>query len=292
MTCRRLIAHLSSALLLFVPGCSHPRQIVVGSKNFTEQIVLGEILAQQLERRLGVRVDRKLDLGGTLLAQQALQSGEIDLYPEYTGTALTAVLKLPPSSNAAAVMDRVRAEYRKRWHLEWLDPLGFNDTFAMVVRGSDARAEHLATLSDAARRKQDWRLGAGYEFLQRPDGLEGLLNTYHLRLDGSPKSMDLGLLYTALNQHQVDMAAANSTDGMLSVLDVKVLDDDRNYFPPYQAAVIVRSDSLAHYPGMRAALDQLAGKLSDSTIRHLNYQLDGQHRPVADIAREWLETVR
>jgi osmoprotectant transport system substrate-binding protein len=274
--------------LAALAGCSHTHRLTVGSKNFTEQILLGEIVAQQLERRLGGTIERKLDLGGTLLAQQALINGEIDLYPEYTGTALTAVLKLPPSSDPAAVLARVRAEYSKRWKLTWLDPLGFNNTFAMVVRGPDARAQNLETLSDAARRKQPWRLGAGYEFLQRPDGLAGLVSTYHLRLDGAPRSMDLGLLYTALEQKQVDMAAANATDGMLSVLDVKVLQDDKRYFPPYQAALVVRDQSLAAYPALRAALEALSGKLTDDTMRKLNYQVDGKHRPVAEVAREWL----
>ncbi len=278
----------TGCLLLTVLGCSRSRPLTVGSKNFTEQIVLGEIVAQQLERRLGVKVDRKLDLGGTLLAQQALQNGEIDVYPEYTGTALTAVLKLPPSSDPAAVLARVRTEYRKRWNLEWLDPLGFDNTFAMVVRGPDARAQGIETLSDAARRKQGWTLGVGYEFLQRPDGLAGLLATYHLPLDGAPKSMDLGLLYTALQQKQVDMAAANATDGQLSVLDVKVLRDDRHYFPPYQAALVVRAQALAAHPGLQAALGQLSGRFSDSAMRNLNYQVDGKHRPVAEVARELL----
>ncbi|HUO29185.1 MAG TPA: glycine betaine ABC transporter substrate-binding protein [Bryobacteraceae bacterium] len=279
-------------LLLAACGCSRPHRLTVGSKNFTEQIVLGEILAQQIERRLGVPVDRKLDLGGTLLAQQALRGGEIDLYPEYTGTALTAVLKLPPSSDAAAVFERVRAEYRQRWNLEWLDPFGFDNTFAMVVRGADARAGSIQTLSDAARRKQAWRLGMGYEFLQRPDGLAGLQATYHVPLIGTPKTMDLGLLYPALEQNQIDMAAANATDGMLSVLDVTVLRDDRHYFPPYQAAVVVRAQSLASHPGLQAALEQLSGKLSDAAMRSLNYQVDGRHRPVAEVAREWLAGIR
>ncbi len=281
----------TGCLLLTVLGCSRSRPLTVGSKNFTEQIVLGEIVAQQLERRLGVKVDRKLDLGGTLLAQQALQNGEIDVYPEYTGTALTAVLKLPPSSDPAAVLARVRTEYRKRWNLEWLDPLGFDNTFAMVVRGPDARAQGIETLSDAARRKQGWTLGVGYEFLQRPDGLAGLLATYHLPLDGAPKSMDLGLLYTALQQKQVDMAAANATDGQLSVLDVKVLRDDRHYFPPYQAALVVRAQALAAHPGLQAALGQLSGRFSDSAMRNLNYQVDGKHRPVAEVARELLASL-
>ncbi len=277
--------------LLCSMGCSRVHTLTVGSKNFTEQIVLGEIIAQQLERKLGVKVERKLDLGGTLLAQQALVSGEIDLYPEYTGTALTAVLKLAPSSDAAGVFERVRGEYRKRWRLEWLDPLGFDNTFAMVVRGADAREGGIETLSDAAARKEAWRLGVGYEFLQRPDGLRGLLDTYHLPLAGSPKSMDLGLLYSALEQKQVDMAAASATDGMLSVLDVKVVSDDRHYFPPYQAAIVARQDSLAGHAGLRAALEQLSGKIDAGTMRKLNYQLDGKHRPVSQVAREWLATL-
>jgi osmoprotectant transport system substrate-binding protein len=288
------VRYIAAAVLLLIctSGCSRTHPLTVGSKNFTEQIILGEIVAQQLERSLHLSVARKLDLGGTLLAQQALRNGEIDMYPEYTGTALTAVLKLPPSSDPAAVMETVRTEYRRRWGLEWLDPLGFDNTFAMVVRGPQARAEGIATLSDAARRKQGWTLGVGYEFLQRPDGLAGLLRTYHLPLDGAPKSMDLGLLYSALEQKQVDMAAANATDGMLSVLDVQVLRDDRHYFPPYQAAVVVRSESLKAHPGLRAALNQLAGKISAAAMRDLNHKVDGAHQPVATVARAWLATIR
>src|ERR1700691_584843 len=277
--------------LLSALGCSRARPLTVGSKNFTEQIILGEIVAQQLERRLGGKIDRKLDLGGTLLAQQALRNGQIDLYPEYTGTALTAVLKLPPSSDPVAVLERVRTEYRKRWRLEWLHPLGFDNNLAMVVRGPGGRAQEIKPRTDAARRKQGWTLGVGYEFLQRPDGLAGLLQTYHLPLAGAPKSMDLGLLYSALEQKQVDMAAANATDGMLSVLDVKVLRDDRHYFPPYQAAVIVRAEALAAHAGLRAALGQLSGKLSAAAMRDLNHQVDGKHRPVDDVAREWLAAI-
>ncbi len=278
--------------LVAMSACSRSRPITVGSKNFTEQLILGEIAAQQLERRLGVPIARKLNLGGTLLAQTALQNGEIDLYPEYTGTALTAVLKQPPSSDPGAVLARVRAEYRRRWNLDWLDPLGFNNTFAMVVRGPDARAAGIQSLSDAARTKKPWRLGAGYEFLQRPDGLPGLLQTYHLPLNGTPKSMDLGLLYRALEQRQVDMAAANATDGMLSVLDVKVLTDDKHYFPPYQAAFVVRNQAADLQPRVRAALNELSGKFSDRTMQKLNHEVDGKHRQVAEVAREWLANLK
>ncbi|HKW97298.1 MAG TPA: glycine betaine ABC transporter substrate-binding protein [Bryobacteraceae bacterium] len=273
-------------------GCSGPRPIVVGSKNFTEQLVLGEIIAQQLEQRLGQKVERKLNLGGTLLAHQALIGGDIDVYPEYTGTALTDILKLPPSSNAAQVLAAVRSEYDTRWKLEWLPPFGFNNSFAIVIRGDEARQGHLRTLSDAAQKKNDWVMGAGFEFLQRPDGFHGLVKTYGLHIQGDLKTMDLGLLYRALEQRQVDMIAAADTDGMLSVLDVVVLQDDKHYFPPYQAAPVVRAASLAARPGMREALSELAGKLTNETMRKLNYQVDGRHRPLTEVAGEFLKTIR
>lgn len=284
----KIIAGLIAVLVAC--GCaSGPRPIVVGSKNFTEQLVLGEIVAQQIERRLGGKVARKLNLGGTLLAHQALVNGEIDVYPEYTGTALTAVLKLPVSSDASRVLSEVRAAYEKRWRLEWLRPFGFNNSFAMVIGGEEARRGRLRTLSEAAKHKSDWVMGMGYEFLQRPDGFAGLVKTYGLRIKGQVKTMDLGLLYRALEQRQVDMLAASATDGMLSVLDVMVLQDDRHYFPPYEAAPVVRADSLAAHPGMREALNELAGKLTDKAMQKLNYQVDGKHRPLADVAREFLD---
>lgn len=269
-------------------ACGGRAPIVVGSKNFTEQVLLGEILAQQIERTLHVPVGHKLNLGGTLLAHQALTTGAIDLYPEYTGTALTAVLKLPPSGDRAAVLRAVREEYQRRWHLDWLQPLGFNDTFAMIVRGETARAEHLTTLSQAAR-AHPWRMGAGYEFLQRPDGLDGLLRTYDLRAVGNPVSMDLGLLYSALESRKVDLIAANSTDGLASALDVTILEDDRHYFPPYECAVVAREDTLARYPGLRAALEALSGKITGDVMRRLNYQVDGKHRSVVEVAKEFLD---
>ena len=272
----------------WLTGCSGDRPIVVASKNFTEQVILGEIVAQHLEHRLGQKVDRKLNLGGTLLAHQALVSGQIDLYPEYTGTALTAILKLPLASDPTVVLNKVRVEYQARFQIRWLDPLGFNNTFAMVIRGEDARRNRIESLSDAARRQAGWMLGVGYEFQQRPDGLAGLLKTYGLPVKGSPKTMDLGLLYKALEQKQVDMVAANATDGLLSVLDVTVLRDDKGYFPPYQPALAVRSETLKANPLMWQALNELAGKFSDATMRKLNHQVDGEHRPVSEVAHTFL----
>ncbi|MEO7652442.1 MAG: glycine betaine ABC transporter substrate-binding protein [Bryobacteraceae bacterium] len=277
------------AIALLCASCSGPRRIVVGSKNFTEQLILGEIIAQHLERRLAQKVDRKLNLGGTLLAQQALVSGQIDLYPEYTGTALTAILKMPAAKGASQVLERVRAEYRTRWGIEWLPPLGFDNTFAMVISQDEARRGGYETLSQAAARKPGWRLGIGYEFQTREDGLPGLMKTYQLPLAGSPKSMDLGLLYQALKQGQVDMVAGSATDGVIPVLGLRILRDDKSYFPPYQAAVVARADRLSAVPGLREALAELSGKVSTEAMQKMNYKVDGEHRSIADVAREFLK---
>jgi glycine betaine/choline ABC-type transport system substrate-binding protein len=236
-------------------------------------------------------VQRKFNLGGTLLTQEALLSGALDLYPEYTGTALTAILKRKPSSDAAAVFRQVKLAYHDQWGLEWLPPLGFANTFAMTVRGATAGAGRLKTISDAARSPRPWRLGAGYEFLQRPDGLSGLLEAYGLRIQDSPVTMDLGLLYQALDHDQVDMIAANSTDGLLSVLNVRVLLDDRKYFPPYECAAVVREVTLAAHPELRPALEELSGQISESAMRRLNYEVDGKHRSVPEVASQFLQTL-
>jgi osmoprotectant transport system substrate-binding protein len=278
--------------LLTLGGCSFTgtkRPIRVGSKNFTEQVILGEIIAQHLEHRLHVPVERRLNLGGTMLAHQALRSGAIDLYPEYTGTALTAILKESVAGTPADVLARVRAKYLRDSQVEWLDPLGIDNGFAMVVRGADARARNLESLSDAAKTRNGWMLGVGYEFEQRPDGLPALDKTYGFRWNGRPKSMDLGLLYRALEQGQVTMIAANATDGLLAKLDLKVLRDDKHTFPPYEVAIAVREDSMRRTNGLRKALLELSGKFNNSTMQALNYRVDGEHRPVAQVAQDFLK---
>ena len=281
-----VVAAVPAAVLM--TSCGGARPLVVGSKNFTEQLILGEIAAQHLERRLHINVQRRLDLGGTLLAHEALIAGQIDVYPEYTGTALTNVLKQPATADAGRVLETVRGEYARRFKLRWLDPLGFNDSFAMVVRGADARSRRLKALTDAAR-CCPWRLGVGYEFLTRPDGLASLTSAYKgLRIAGSPRSMDLGLLYRALEQNQVDMVAANSTDGLLAVGDLAVLDDDAGAFPPYQASLVAREAAFRDHPGMEAALVELSGRISDAAMRKLNYEVDGKHRSTREVAAEFL----
>ncbi len=277
-----------SVALLVLTGCARGPVIKVGSKNFSEQLILGEIIAQHLEKTLHVHVERKLDLGGTLLAHQSLVNGQIDLYPEYTGTALTTILKQAPDPDAKVVMDRVRAGYRQ-WNLEWSAPLGFINTFAMVIRKEDADARGVHTLSEAARFEKGWKLAVGYEFVKRPDGLQGLIGTYRINAKGSVKTMDLGLLYQALEQHQADMVAGNSTDGLLSVKPFTVLEDDRHYFPPYEAAIVTRAAAFTQFPGLREALAKLDGRISTDAMRKMNQELDGQHRPVKEIAAEFLK---
>lgn len=283
---RRIIACLLAAAWL--AGCSKPRPLVVGSRAFTEQVVLGEIVAQHVEQRQRIAVQRRLNLGDTLLAHQALLTGEIDLYPEYAGAALVLVLKLPFEPDPAIALERARLEYRRRTQCEWLDPLGFGNGFAVAIRGENARAGKLETLSEASAYKPGWVLGLSPEFLERPDGYRALMRAYELPLTTGSKSMDPGLLYKALADKQVSMVAVRATDGALASGDVKVLADDRRGLPPSQAALVVRADVLARYPGLPQTLSELSGKISEAAIRKLNYQVDVSRRPAAQVAREFL----
>ena len=277
-------------LFALLAGCGPAREerIVVGSKNFTEQVVLGELLAQHLENRTGLTVERRFYLTGSYICHQSLRAGRIDLYVEYTGTALTALLKEKPEGNPREVFARVRQAYAERFGLEVTEPLGFENTFAIVVRGEDARQLNLKTLSQAAAHTSGWRAGFGYEFMERPDGYAGLAAAYGLRFAAPPRIMDLGLLYRALKEKQVDLVAGNSTDGLIAALDLAVLEDDRRYFPPYEAVPIVRRDALARHPEVRAALAELAGRINADEMRRLNYAVDAEHRDVADVVREFL----
>jgi osmoprotectant transport system substrate-binding protein len=276
-------------LLIALTGCSppHPDHPVIGAKNFTEQVVLGELLAQEIEAKSNLKVERRFYLAGSYISNQALVSGRIDAYVEYTGTALTAILKQPLDRDPERVLATVTRVYEQNDHVTVGPPLGFENTFAMVIRGDDARRLHLATLSQAAQHTPQWKLGVGYEFEQRPDGLPGLSAAYGLKFDGSPRTMDLGLLYRALSAHQVDMIAANSTDGPIQALGLTALADDRHYFPPYQAVPLVRDESLRRWPQIRTALDALAGKVSAEDMRAMNEAVDGQHRDPADVVREF-----
>jgi len=282
------IAALVSGLLLPLVCCAppHPDHPVIGAKNFTEQVVLGELLAQEIEAKSGLQVERRFYLAGSYICQQALVSGRIDAYVEYTGTALTAILKQPVDRDPASVLATVRRLYASRYQVA-VTPLGFENTFAMIVRGTDARRLHVTTLSQAAAYTPHWRLGVGYEFEQRPDGLPGLEAAYGLRFADSPRTMDLGLLYRALGAGQVDMIADNSTDGPIQALDLAVLDDDKHYFPPYQAVPLVRNEALRRWPQIQLAFDALAGRITAADMRRMNQAVDSQHRDPAEVVREF-----
>jgi osmoprotectant transport system substrate-binding protein len=278
------------ALLLSSCSPSHSDRIVIGSKNFTESFLLGEIAAQMIESRTHLKVDRRFYLAGTYICQQAILAGRIDLYPEYTGTALTAILKQKADSDKQDVYQRVKNEYERRFGLTLGPPLGFNDTFAMEIRGEDARRLNITTLSQAAAFAPQWRAGFGYEFMERPDGYRGLVTTYGLHFAEPPRIMDLGLLARALKDRQIDLAGGNATDGLIPALGLFVLEDDRHYFPPYEAVAVIRQQTLQQHPEVARALGELAGKISDAEMQGLNYAVDGQHRDAGEVIHEFLRS--
>ena len=285
----RLFAIIAALGLML--GCLPEREnrIVIGSKNFTEQLILGELIAQHIEAKTHLPVERRFYLAGTYICHQAIVSGRIDIYPEYTGTALTAILKEKPGGARQQVYDRVKVEYEKRFKLAVGRTFGFNDTFAIEIRGDDARRLHLETISQAAAYAPRWRAGFGYEFMERPDGFKGLAATYGLHFAAPPRIMDLGLLTRAVKDKQLDLIAGNTTDGLIPALDLVVLEDDRHYFPPYEAVPIVREQVLAHHPEIRDALQDLAGKISDDQMRQLNFAVDGEHRDAKQVISEFLK---
>ena len=282
--------HAWVAVLLILSACrpSADRPIRIGSKNFSEQVILGEIAAQGLEAR-GIRVDRRLNLGGTFICHQALKAGELDLYPEYTGTAFTAILERKPVSDPRRVLDEVRRQYLERWKLVWSPPLGFENTFALVMRADDATRLGIRKISDLAAHPEI-RPGFGYEFLEREDGFPGLAKTYGLAFRERPAQMDLGLLYTALQSRKVDLVAGNSTDGLIDAIGGVVLEDDRRYFPPYEAAFVVRGEAWKR-PEVRGFLESLAGKIDGRVMRRMNAAVDKDKRRPEDVAKEFLASL-
>jgi len=278
------LAVLSSALI----ARRSTATVVVGSKNFTEQNILGELVAQTIERETGLPVDRRLNLGGTLICDRALVAGDIDVYVEYTGTALTAIFHQPVAASPEAVYGTVRELYARTGRT-LLPPLGFNNTFAILVRGRDARALGLKTIEDLARQAPRWNAGFGYEFLERPDGYPGLASAYGLRFASAPHVMDLSLSYRALASGQVDVIAGDATAGLIRGLDLVQLEDTRHYFPPYDAAAVARAEVLLRYPRVRAALEHLSGRVSADDMRAMNYAADVEHKDVARIVKEFLD---
>ncbi len=283
---------LATAALLFSCSPSHSNRIVVGSKNFTESFILGELIAQQIEAHTSLKVERRFYLAGTYICQQAILAGRIDVYPEYTGTALTAILKQPAGRDRMDVYQRVKHEYERRFGLDLGPPFGFNDTFAMEIRGEDARRLNIRTLSQAAAFSPQWRVGIGYEFMERPDGYAGLVATYGLHFAEQPRIMDLGLLARALKDHQIDFAAGNATDGLIPALDLIALADDRHFFPPYEAVPVIRQQTIQLHPEVARALADLDAKISNAQMQRMNYAVDGQHRDPRDVVRDFLQEAK
>jgi osmoprotectant transport system permease protein len=290
---RAAIAVGAAAVVAIVAGAAWSRAasdstptIRVGSKNFTEQIILGELLAQEIERS-GLRVERRLNLGGTFICDRALRSGDIDVYVEYTGTADTAVFKNSVETDPIRVRERVREAYAGAG-ITMLPPLGFENTFAILVRGDDARRLGLRTIEDAAPHTRSWQAGFGYEFLQRADGYPGLAERYGLRFAAAPRAMDLSLIYRALTQRQVDLVAGDATSGLIAAYDLFMLEDNRRYFPPYDAVPVARSAALLRHPELRAALERLAGRINVADMRFMNQAVDAGRQDPAAVAREFL----
>ncbi len=261
------------ALLLI--GCGEKQAIVVGSKNFTESVILGELIAQRLEKA-GCRVDRKLDLGGTLVCDKAITAGALDVYPEYSGTAQAAIL-----GGKVSMADLPNA-YAKRG-LRWGPALGFENTFAMIVRKSDGERLGLRRISDLAKVSRTYRAGFGYEFVERPDGWTGLQRHYNLTFPVAPKTMDLGLTYRALAAGEVDLIAGNSTDGLIDSLGLVVLEDDRRFFPEYDAAIVSRNDIGRKCAAAPEVLASLQNTIDEAAMRRLNYAVDGLKKSPADV---------
>src|SRR5690242_1696262 len=280
---------LSSAALMLL-GCRHHFSgLSVGSKNFTEQLILGELLALYLESVLKTSVDRRFYLAGTYICQQALLAGRIDMYVEYTGTALAAVLKEKPSSDPAQVFETVKREYARRFILQVMPPLGFNNSFAIVMRREDAHQAHVQALSQLAAVAPKLRLGVGYEFMERPDGYQGLVSTYGLKFAETPRVMDLGLLYRAIESRQVDVAVGSNTDGLIAALGLVVLEDDRHYFPPYEAVPIVRRETMEQHPQVRQVFLRLAGRIAAEDMRQMNYAVDGEKKDAAEVVKNFIQ---
>ncbi len=263
--------------------------VVVGAKGYTEQLLLGELLAQEIEANTSLRVKREFSLGSTFLLHEAVRQGRIDGYVEYTGTAWTAILRQPPlpPERRAAVWQRARQLYAERFGLRMFPSLGFENTFAILIRQADGQRLGLRTISDAVQPARQWRAAFGYEFLNRADGFPGLAERYGLRFAAPPSAMDLGLTYRALADGRVDLIAGDSTNGLISALKLQKLEDDRAYFPPYDAVPVFNVASLRRHPQLVPVLDRLSGRLSAATMQKLNAAVDLQGQTPELVVRRW-----
>ncbi|ACB49474.1 putative quaternary amine uptake ABC transporter (QAT) family, periplasmic substrate-binding protein [Crocosphaera subtropica ATCC 51142] len=283
-----LFAFVSLIFIVFSLINKPQKQIVIGSKNFTEQIILGEMIAQQIENNSNLTVDRRFNLGGTFICHEAVKAQEIDGYVEYTGTAFTAILERKPVSNPNLVYGEIKEVYNEEFKLEVMPSLGFENTYAILIRGEDAKQYNIETISDVAQYTPEWTAGFSYEFLAREDGYSGLSKTYDLQFAQQPKTMELGLMYRALAEKNVDLVAGNSTDGLISVLDLYMLKDNKNYFPPYEAVPVFNQETLKEHPNLSPIIQQLSGQISSQEMQQLNYLVDHERQSVNKVVEDFL----
>lgn len=283
----------SLALLLVVlasPGCRQDADtVVIGGKKFSEQSILGEMYATLIEENTNLKVERRFWLGGTQVVHQAILRGDIDMYPEYTGTAYQVILKEHELKDPGEVYEAVKSAYAGKFHLEWLKPVGFNNTYALTMRREEARRLGVGTISQLAAKSSRLSAGMDPEFLERPDGWPGLQKTYDLQFGSRPRQLDPGIVYRAVASGDVDVVDTYSTDGRIPAFGLLVLRDDKRFFPPYYAAPVVRQDLIAEHPELRGVLNKLAGQINESEMQQLNHQVDQQQKRPEDVAKAFLK---
>ena len=274
--------------LLGITACGGgEKKVVIGSKEFTESVILREMMAALIEALSSIKAEEKF-LGGTLICFNSLKSGDIDLYAEYTGTALTAIMKQEPMTDPQEVFDTVKANFKDQYQLQWLQPFGFNNTYVLTMRKDHAQALGVQKISDLEAHKDALKAGCTHEFLERPDGYPGLTKHYGFELTQKPKGMDPGLMYKAIAEKKIDLTSGFATDGRIPAFNLVMLSDDKQFFPPYYAAPVIRSDTLGKYPELKGILNKLAGKIDDATMAQLNSEVDEKGRAAAEVGKEFL----
>ena len=270
-------------------GCSRKDTITIGSKDFSENMILGEMFAQIIEANSDIKVNRKLNLGGTFVCFEAIKNGDIDIYPEYTGTGLTAQLKMDVISDAEETYNIVSDEFDKQFKITWLKPLGFNNTYTLAVTKEVYEKYAVETYSDLATVSSELVFGAEHEFFDRQDGFDGLVEAYDMKFKGDPMKMNVALKYQAIGNGNMDVTDAFATDGAIKQYELKILIDDKGFFPPYYAAPIIRNKTLDKYPELKDTLNKLAGAIDDQAMTDLNYKVDVEGKDIAKVAKEFLQ---
>lgn len=290
MKLKKIIAFALVLVLAFgMMGCSGKDKVTIGSKDFSENVVIGEILAQLIEANTDLQVERKLNMGGTFVCFEAIKNGDIDIYPEYTGTGLTAQLKMDVITDSDEAYRVVSDEFDKQFGIKWMQPFGFNNTYTLAVTDAVYQQYGIETYSDLANISSDLVFGAEHEFFDRQDGYDGLVELYGMEFKGEPKKMNVSLKYQAIGNGDMDVTDAFATDGPIKKYNLKVLKDDKGFFPPYYAAPIVRNETLEAHPELEEVLNLLAGHIDDAKMTDLNYKIDVEGQEVETVAKDFLE---